>query len=103
MIVRDANKFDLPYFIDLIHRINEDDGLGDVICGELDDNHINAVFATILAGAGICYIAESDERVGIIVGVISPNMWALVYASNTLLCRRRISSYQSRIHVIQTI
>ena len=79
MKIREANKFDLPYFIDLIHRINLDDNLGDVICGELDNNHINSIFAAVLAGAGICYIAESDERVGMILGVISPNMWAPKY------------------------
>lgn len=79
MIVREANKFDLPYFIDLIHRINDDDSLGDVICGDLDDDHINAIFATILAGAGICYIAEAEEPIGMIVGVISPNIWAPKY------------------------
>ena len=79
MIIREANKFDLPYFIDLIHRINNDDGLGDVICGELDDTYLNQVFATVLAGAGLCYIAESDDRIGIILGIISPNMWAPKY------------------------
>lgn len=76
MIIREANKFDLPYFIDLIHRINDKDELGDVVCAELDDKHLNSIFATVLAGAGICYIAESDNRIGIILGIISPNMWA---------------------------
>ena len=79
MIIREANKFDLPYFIDLIHRINNDDGLGDVICGELDDTYLNQLFATVLAGAGLCYVAESDDRIGIILGIINPNMWAPKY------------------------
>ena len=79
MIIRKANKFDMPYFIKLIHRINEDDELGDVICGDLDDEHLNILFATVLAGAGLCYVAESDETVGMILGVISPNMWAPKY------------------------
>lgn len=79
MNIRLANKFDLPYFIDLIHRINDNDELGDIVCGELDDDHLNNIFATVLAGAGICYIAESDERVGMILGVVSPNLWASQY------------------------
>jgi len=79
MNIRQANKFDLPYFINLIHRINESDELGDIVCGQLNDTHLNTIFATILAGAGICYIAESDERVGIIMGIISPNLWAPQY------------------------
>jgi N-acetylglutamate synthase-like GNAT family acetyltransferase len=79
MIIRQANKFDLHYFINLIHRINDMDELGDIVQGELDDEHLNQLFATVLAGAGLCYIAESEERVGMILGVISPNMWAPKY------------------------
>lgn len=79
MIIRPANKFDLPYFINLIHRINDNDELGDVIQGELDDMHLNTIFSTVLAGAGLCYIAESDDRIGMILGIISPNMWAPQY------------------------
>lgn len=79
MIIRQANKFDLPYFIQLIHRINDMDELGDVVEGELDDEYLNQLFATVLAGAGLCYIAESDERIGMILGIISPNMWAPKY------------------------
>lgn len=80
MKIRIANKFDLPYFIDLIHRINDDNELGDVVNAELDDMHLNTIFASILAGAGICYIAEhDDERIGMILGMISPNIWAPQY------------------------
>lgn len=80
MKVRVANKFDLPYFLNLIHRINDNDELGDIVQGELDDEHLNVLFATVLAGAGICYIAEhDDETIGMILGIISPNMWAPKY------------------------
>lgn len=79
MHIREANKFDLPYFIDLIHRINDNDELGDIVCGELDDEYLNQLFATVLAGAGVCYIAESDSRIGMILGIVSPNMWAPKY------------------------
>jgi len=79
MIIRPADRFDLPYFIDLIHRINDMDELGDVVQGILDDEHLNQLFATVLAGAGLCYIAESDTRIGMILGIVSPNMWAPKY------------------------
>jgi hypothetical protein len=79
MNIRPANKFDLLYFIDLIHRINDDDELGDIVIANIDDNYINSIFATILAGAGICYVAESDETIGMIIGIISPNIWAPQY------------------------
>jgi hypothetical protein len=79
MNIRLANKFDLPYFINLIHRINDMDELGDIVQGELDDTHLNQIFATVLAGAGLCYIAENDDPIGIIMGIVSPNMWAPKY------------------------
>lgn len=79
MNIRPANKFDLPYFIDLIHRINDMDELGDIVQGELDDVYLNQLFATVLAGAGLCFIVETDRRIGMILGVISPNMWAPKY------------------------
>jgi hypothetical protein len=74
-----ADRFDLPYFTKLIHTINDNDDLGDVIQGELDDMHLNTIFSSVLAGAGLCYIAESDNRVGMIMGIISPNIWAPQY------------------------
>lgn len=79
MNIREANKFDLPYFIDMIHRINNDESLGEIHLAELDETYLNQLFATVLAGAGICYIAESDEQIGIILGIISPNVWAPDY------------------------
>ena len=79
MIIRPANKFDMPYFIELIKKINSDDLLGDVIEGELQDDHLNAIFATILAGGGVCYVAESDTRIGMLAAVVSPNIWAPQY------------------------
>lgn len=80
MNIRLANKFDTPYFVKLIKRINNNDDLGDIVCGELDDNHLNSLFQTILIGAGVCFVAEhQNEIVGIVAGIISPNMWAPKY------------------------
>jgi hypothetical protein len=78
MNIRPANKFDLPYFIDLIHKINEQNELTENfnIKMELDDDYINTIFTSVIHGAGICYIAESDTYIGIIMGVISPNTWS---------------------------
>lgn len=79
MNIRPATKFDLPYFINTIHSINDNDELGDVIKGRLDDTHLNSIFATVLAGGGLCYVAESDSVIGMIMGVVSPNIWAPQY------------------------
>jgi len=79
MIIRPATKFDLSYFIHIIQKINDNDELGDIIQADLDDYHLNSIFATVLAGAGLCYIAESETNIGIIMGIISPNIWAPQY------------------------
>lgn len=78
-MIRIANKFDLPYFIDTIHQINDNDELGDIIKADLDDDHLNTIFSTVLAGAGLCYIAENQKQIGIIMGIISPNIWSPQY------------------------
>ena len=79
MIIRPATKFVLSYFIHIIQKINDNDELGDIIQADLDDYHLNSIFATVLAGAGLCYIAESETNIGIIMGIISPNIWAPQY------------------------
>jgi len=79
MNIREANKFDIPYFIEMINRINDDESLGEIYLADLDESYLNALFASVLAGAGVCYIAENDEPIGIILGIISPNVWAPKY------------------------
>lgn len=75
MIIRPATKFDLPYYLKTVHEIHEkgDIGLFDV---KLNDEYLNKLFATVLAGAGTAFVAESDNTIGIILGLISPNIWA---------------------------
>ncbi len=75
MNIRIANKFDLPYYINLVHKIHE---LGEIGTYNvpLDDVYLNSLFNTIIHGGGIALIAESDCNVGMIVGVISPNVWS---------------------------
>lgn len=75
MKIRLADKFDIPYFISLIKQINDDDSFGDIMHADLDENYLNSLFTGVIHGSGICYIAESDTRIGLILGFISPNVW----------------------------
>ena len=49
MKIRQANKFDLPYYLHLVHKIHEMKEIGtyDVI---LDDTYLNTLFNTVLHG-----------------------------------------------------
>lgn len=75
MKVRKANKFDLPYYLHLVHKIHQMKEIGtyDV---PLDDEYLNSLFNTIIHGGGIALVVESDETIGMMIGVISPNIWS---------------------------
>jgi hypothetical protein len=75
MKVRVANKFDLPYYLHLVHKIHSDGDIGmyDV---PLDDEYLNSLYNTIIHGLGIALVVESDNPIGMMIGVISPNIWS---------------------------
>lgn len=73
MIIRKANKFDLPYFIDVAKKVQDMDFIPDD--KKVIDKHFNVLFTTILHGGGIALIAESDGPIGMVVGVINENLW----------------------------
>ena len=86
MNIRPANKFDLPYFIKLIREIHKKGEIGNFDI-ELDDDYLNALFMTCLHGGGVVFVAESDSVIGIILGIITPNLWSdkLLIMSEMLL------------------
>jgi len=75
MKVRLANKFDLPYYLHLVHKAHQDALIGyyDI---ELNDEYLNSLFNTIIHGGGLALVIESDETIGMMIGVISPNIWS---------------------------
>jgi hypothetical protein len=75
MKIRSANKFDLPYYLYLVHSIHEAGKIGTYNV-PLDDKYLNSLFTTIIHGGGIALVAESDENIGMMIGVISPNIWS---------------------------
>lgn len=75
MNIRLANKFDLPYFISLVHEIHKRGDIGNFPV-VLNDDYLNAMFTSTLHGAGISLIAETDNTVGMLLAIISPNIWS---------------------------
>lgn len=75
MKVRLANKFDLPYYLHLVHKIHNEGDIGhyDV---PLDDEYLNSLYNTIINGGGLALVVESDNVVGMMLGIISPNIWS---------------------------
>jgi len=73
MNIRKINKFDLPYFLHVARKVQDMDFIpeGKTVI----DTHLNVLFNTILNGGGIGYIVESDEPIGIVLGVINENLW----------------------------
>jgi hypothetical protein len=79
MKIREANKFDVDYFVDLVHQLADAEHIATYNHGGLDSEYLNQLFATIIAGAGIALIAEDDKKqknVGMAIGMISPALWA---------------------------
>lgn len=73
MNIRKANKFDLPYFIHVGKKVQD---MNFIPHGKtVDETHFNVLFNTILHGAGLAYIAESDGPIGIVVGIVNENLW----------------------------
>lgn len=84
-MIRNGTKHDMPYFIDIVKQIHKRGEIGnyDIL---LEDNYLNALYVTALY-TGIILIAErDDEIIGILVAMISPNIWNdKVYVMNQLL------------------
>jgi len=74
MIIRQANKFDLPDIIEMLKHFREQTPI-DIMRDCDDEKYINSLFAMILAGGGICLLAETDRPIGLIMGVIDQNVW----------------------------
>lgn len=73
MNIRLANKFDVKYFIDVATKINDMEFI--TADKPVQKDHINSLFNAIIHGKGIALIAESEKPIGIIVGLITENLW----------------------------
>jgi hypothetical protein len=75
MKIREANKFDIPYFIHMVRKIHEKEEIGKFNV-EFNDDYLNSLFVTAINGGGIALIAENEKPIGIMMGLILPNIWS---------------------------
>ena len=76
MKVRSANKFDLPYYLNLVHKVHKEGLIGSYDV-PLDDEYLNVLLNTVLHGGGLALVIENDnETIGMIMGIITPNIWS---------------------------
>jgi len=61
MIIREANKFDLPYFIELIEKLAASEHIMRYNYEKLDHSHLKSIFSTMLAGKGAMLVVENEE------------------------------------------
>lgn len=73
MNIRLANKFDVNYFISLAKKVHELDFITTDL--PVNEEHISSMLNAILHGQGVALIAENEEPIGMIVGIIHQNLW----------------------------
>lgn len=74
MIVREANKFDLPYILDMLRNFREATPIE--MMRECDnEEYINKVFHHILLGGGVALVAEDQQPEGMIIGIKDQSIW----------------------------
>jgi hypothetical protein len=74
MNIRPANKFDLPYIINMLRHFRDNSPV-DKIKECNNEVYISTLFHSILVGRGIAYVAEYDQPFGMIIGYIDQNIW----------------------------
>lgn len=75
MKVRKANKFDVTDFLEMVSHFQKTTDLPQSIKNANNWEYINKLFHHIILGGGLIFIAESDEAVGMIVGLKNRNVW----------------------------
>jgi hypothetical protein len=74
MKIREANKFDINYILDMLRDFRNETPID--LMRECDnEDYVNSIFNHILLGGGILYIAEKDEPIGMIAGIKNQSIW----------------------------
>jgi RimJ/RimL family protein N-acetyltransferase len=79
MKIRHANKFDYPFFFEVLQKYQKRQDLAmptinDLI--ELKEEYISKLFHHIILGGGVALIVEDEgKNCGIIVGTINSQIW----------------------------
>lgn len=74
MIIRTANKFDLPYIIKMLKHFREQTPI-DLMRDCNDEQYINKLYHHIILGGGLALVAEMDQPIGMIIGIKDQNIW----------------------------
>lgn len=73
--VRDATPFDIPVLLDMLRRYRDCAPLD--FLHEADDSiYITQVLTELMAGRGVCLIAETDKAVGMLISQVTSSMWS---------------------------
>ena len=76
MIIREANKFDLPQVMNLLTDFQKGVELDLNSYGKLDLEYMNKVFHHLVLGGGVTIVAEhGDKLVGMIWAIKNPNFF----------------------------
>ena len=76
MIIREADKFDLPKVIDLVSDFYNAVELDLKNYGELDLEYVNKLYHHIVLGGGVAIVAEhGDALIGLVLAIKNPNIF----------------------------
>lgn len=72
--IRPANKFDLPHVLTMLRHFRDNAPIQKIAqCN--NEQYINSLYHSILAGRGVAFIAEDIQPVGLIMGVVDTLAW----------------------------
>lgn len=74
MMIRTANKFDLPHIIKMLKHFREQTPI-DLMRDCNDEQYINKLYHHIILGGGLALVAEMDQPIGMIIGIKDQNIW----------------------------
>jgi len=74
MIIRQANKFDLPYIMKMLKHFSEQTPI-DIMRSCYKEEYLNKLYHHIILGGGVAIVAESDQPMGMIMGIKDSNVW----------------------------
>ena len=74
MIIRTANKFDLPHIIKMLKHFREQTPI-DLMRDCNDEQYINKLYHHIILGGGLALVAEMVQPIGMIIGIKDQNIW----------------------------
>lgn len=74
MNIRNANKFDLPYILDMLRDFRNATPI-DMMRDCDNEEYINKLYHHIILGGGIALIVEDEKPYGMIIGVKDHNIW----------------------------